>query len=193
MIDQKAYWDRAADGYDRDFTGTLTGRARRHSVWRDLERAFHPGQRILELNCGTGIDALHLAARGIRVLGCDISPRMIQIALQAAEAEGQRVRLDFRVLPTEDLAALETESPFDGAFFEHSAVARQLGGNHRRESMNWSELPFPVTRSAALDIPVPQFASRVRGNGNRDGPQIGKSHAVHGLYQCWRQSVGRLL
>jgi ubiquinone/menaquinone biosynthesis C-methylase UbiE len=130
-----AYWDEAADKYDRNFTGTLIGQTRRHSVWRDLERAFRPGQRVLELNCGTGIDAIHLAARGIRVLACDISPRMIQIARQDAVASGYAARLEFRVLPTEALHRLESESPFDGAFSNFSglncvedlpAVARNL-------------------------------------------------------------------
>lgn len=130
-----AYWDDAAARYDRNFTGTLIGQTRRHSVWRDLERAFHPGQRVLELNCGTGIDAIHLAARGIQVLACDISSRMIQIARQGAVESGYAARLDFRVLPTEALDRLELESPFDGAFSNFSglncvedlaAVARNL-------------------------------------------------------------------
>ena len=130
-----AYWDDAAAKYDRNFTGTLIGETRRHSVWRDLERAFRPGQRVLELNCGTGIDAIYLADRGIQVLACDISPRMIQIARQEAVVSGLADLLDFRVLPTEALDRLELESPFDGAFSNFSglncvedlsAVARNL-------------------------------------------------------------------
>jgi hypothetical protein len=43
VIDQlhtrAAYWDDAAAKYDHNFTGTLIGQTRRHSVWRDLERA----------------------------------------------------------------------------------------------------------------------------------------------------------
>ena len=139
VIDQlqsrAAYWDDAAAKYDRNFTGTLIGQTRRHSVWRDLEGAFRPGQRVLELNCGTGIDAIHLAARGIQVLACDISPRMIQIARQEAAVSGRAALLDFRVLPTEKLHTLQLESPFDGAFSNFSglncvedlsAVARNL-------------------------------------------------------------------
>jgi ubiquinone/menaquinone biosynthesis C-methylase UbiE len=129
------YWDDAAAKYDRNFTGTLVGQTRRHSVWRDLERAFRPGQRVLELNCGTGIDAIHLAALGIQVLACDISPGMIEIARRDAVASGRAERLEFRVLPTEALHTLELESPFDGAFSNFSglncvedlsAVARNL-------------------------------------------------------------------
>ena len=38
------------------------------------------GERVLELNCGTGEDAVHLARRGVRVLATDNSPRMLAAA-----------------------------------------------------------------------------------------------------------------
>jgi hypothetical protein len=51
VIDQlqtrAAYWDDAAAKYDHNFAGTLMGQTRRHSVWRDLERAFRPIASIL--------------------------------------------------------------------------------------------------------------------------------------------------
>ena len=46
--------------------------------------SFTPGQSILEINCGTGIDALHLASRGVRVDAFDAAPGMI------ARANGER-------------------------------------------------------------------------------------------------------
>jgi flavin reductase (DIM6/NTAB) family NADH-FMN oxidoreductase RutF len=46
--------------------------------------------------------------------------------------------------------------------FEHAGLVRQLGKNHRLESVNWNELPFNTTRSAALGLPIPEFALRVR-------------------------------
>jgi SAM-dependent methyltransferase len=109
------YWDSVAGSYDENFTRTLIGLTRRLAVWRELDRVFQPGQRVLELNCGTGVDAVHLANRGIEVLACDISPRMVEIARDfaaTAKAEGT----DFRVLPTENIDALSNEGPFDGAF-----------------------------------------------------------------------------
>src|SRR5258708_974495 len=96
----QAYWDTAANAYEDDFSGTLIGQTLRQAVWRDLDQLFGPGQRVLELNCGTGIDAVHLAGRGIRVLSCDIAPRMIELARQQA---GATDLIDWRVLPTEDI------------------------------------------------------------------------------------------
>jgi SAM-dependent methyltransferase len=129
------YWDKAAETYDQVFTHTLIGQAERNAVWRELGRVFHSGQRILELNCGTGVDAAHLAETGVRVLACDIAPRMIEMARQRVGSTGLGQLIDFRVLATEDIAALGDEGPFDGAFsnfagMNHvedlSAVARNL-------------------------------------------------------------------
>ncbi len=110
------YWDCAAGSYDENFTRTLIGKTRRLAVWRELDRVFRPGQRILELNCGTGVDAVHLANRGIEVLACDISPRMVEIARSFASKASAAAHTDFRVLPTEHIDALSNEAPFDGAF-----------------------------------------------------------------------------
>ncbi len=48
------------------------------------------GGELLDLGCGSGDLARHLAAAGYRVTGCDISPRMLEQA--AAADRGQTVR-----------------------------------------------------------------------------------------------------
>lgn len=108
-------FDHVAESYDAVFTNSLIGRAQRDSVWKELDRCFHPGQRILELNCGTGVDALHLSERGIEVLACDVAPRMIQVARQRLSAQRDGAQVDFRVLATEQIAGLADQGPFDGA------------------------------------------------------------------------------
>ncbi len=111
-----APFDAVAATYDETFTHSLIGGAQRRATWRELDRAFRPGQRVLELNCGTGFDAVHLADRGIEVVACDVSPRMIEVARQRQRRTAPRARIDFRVLATEEIAELQDEGPFDGAF-----------------------------------------------------------------------------
>lgn len=118
----QAYWDLAANTYEQDFSGTLIGQTRRAAVRRDLTRIFLPGQRVLEINCGTGSDAVFLAQRGIRVLACDIAPRMIQLARERVAAASLDDSVSLRVLPTEELAALRNEPLFDGAFSNFSGL-----------------------------------------------------------------------
>ena len=118
----RAYWDRAAETYAQDFSATFIGKKLRGQVWDKLDRTFLPGDRLLELNCGTGIDALHLAAKGIRVMACDISEKMIEMAHRHAEALHFSAKVDFRVLATERLATLDSDAPFDGAFSNFSGL-----------------------------------------------------------------------
>jgi SAM-dependent methyltransferase len=126
----QAYWNQAADAYDQEFTRTVIGRAERAAVWLEFERVFHFGQRILELNCGTGIDAVHLARSGVKVLACDIAPRMIEIARARARASGLEDWVDFRVLATEQISALSNQAPFDGVFSNFAGLncIADLGG-----------------------------------------------------------------
>jgi ubiquinone/menaquinone biosynthesis C-methylase UbiE len=112
----QAYWDTAAETYVQDFSGTGIGETRRHAVWRRLDKIFSPGQTLLELNCGTGIDAVHLARRGIQLVACDISSRMIDLAQQLAASTDTSELIDFRVLPNEEIGSLKGENIFDGAF-----------------------------------------------------------------------------
>jgi len=76
---------------------------------------FAPGSRILELNCGTGNDAVFLAQRGMHVLATDISAGMIAEAEKKIRGLGGAVgSASARVLPFEKLAALRGET-FNGA------------------------------------------------------------------------------
>ncbi len=99
---RQAPFDALAGTYDEQFTNSLIGRAQREAVWRELEHVFRPGQRILEINCGTGVDALHLASLGVEVLACDSSSRMIEVA----RARLRRARLEASLEPARGVALL---------------------------------------------------------------------------------------
>ncbi len=118
----EAYWNLVADDYDRIFPDTIVGKVQRDAVWYELDRHFEHGMRILELNCGTGIDAVHLAKRGVRVLACDLSPRMIDHARERAHTAGLDALIDLRVLNTEKMDTLTADEPFDGALSNFSGL-----------------------------------------------------------------------
>jgi flavin reductase (DIM6/NTAB) family NADH-FMN oxidoreductase RutF len=46
--------------------------------------------------------------------------------------------------------------------FEQTAEATKLGANHRKASIDWSQLPFPTMRPDTIDALVPSFALRAR-------------------------------
>jgi ubiquinone/menaquinone biosynthesis C-methylase UbiE len=117
-----AAFDRMADTYDATFTESLIGRAQRNVVWSALQRTFGPGDHVLELNCGTGEDALFLAKRGVSVLGCDASPRMIEIAERRRCQEAPNSSLEFCVLRNENADSLMPATPFDGVLSNFSGL-----------------------------------------------------------------------
>ncbi|HEY0553054.1 MAG TPA: class I SAM-dependent methyltransferase [Thermoanaerobaculia bacterium] len=105
-------FDAQAAGYDRGFTHTPLGTLLRETVHRRLDARFAPGDRVLELACGTGEDAVHLGQRGVRVLATDASAAMVEKARAKAAGLGETVEV--HQLAIEDLATLD--GPFDGAF-----------------------------------------------------------------------------
>jgi ubiquinone/menaquinone biosynthesis C-methylase UbiE len=121
-ISGSAPFDVVAGTYDDKFSSSAIGRAQRRSIWREMDRTFKEGQRILEINCGTGIDALHLAGRGVAVMACDSAPGMIAVARQRLDATSNRSPVDFRCLPTEQIALLQREGPYDGILSNFSGL-----------------------------------------------------------------------
>lgn len=126
---QAAPFNLLADTYDEIFTRSLIGQAQRAQVWRVLEQVFSSGRRVLEINCGTGEDALFLSRQGISVLACDSSPKMISVAKSRKAAEAPNASLEFHLLPTEQLGQLWSEQ-FDGAFSNFGGLncVEDLGG-----------------------------------------------------------------
>jgi SAM-dependent methyltransferase len=109
-------FDVAADDYDASFTDHPPGRWFRDAVWHHAREAFHPGEHLLDLGCGTGEDAVWLARQGYRVTAVDVSAKMLERSRMKAEAAGMADRITFL---RSDLSTWDGESTgpletFDG-------------------------------------------------------------------------------
>jgi ubiquinone/menaquinone biosynthesis C-methylase UbiE len=111
-----APFDVIADRYDETFTSSLIGQAQRTAVWRELEKAFRKGTRVLEIGCGTGVDACFLAEHGVRVVACDSSPQMIGVTARRIQANSLQKLVQPLLLRAEDIATLAGSELFDGVF-----------------------------------------------------------------------------
>lgn len=115
-------FDDVAPRYDHEFTDQLLGEWLRSVVWREMATLFHPGDSVLDLGCGTGEDACHLALRGINVTAFDASAGMLAMAKSKADQRGvaDRLRLtrfDLRdVDSATDLTELTAGRSVDGAY-----------------------------------------------------------------------------
>jgi len=115
-------FDRVAGSYDELFTYSAIGQAQRTQVWERLLEAFAPGERVLELNCGTGEDARFLAERGRRIVACDASSAMIEMAKARRKRKEGAGEIIFLRLASEELASLPQEESFDGAYSNFSGL-----------------------------------------------------------------------
>jgi SAM-dependent methyltransferase len=113
-------FDKLAAEYDDGFTRTVLGERLRHAVWRRLDALFAPGDRVLELACGTGEDAVYLGGRGVRVVATDASPEMVRVAREKVERAGL-TGVEVRQLAVEELDRLDAP-PFDGALSDFGGL-----------------------------------------------------------------------
>ena len=118
---EAAPFDAMAADYDRTFTDSHLGRLVRDAVWRRLDARFGAGDRVLEVNCGTGVDACHLAGRGVLVTATDVAPAMVAATAKRAAAAGVADLVSVHTLdldrfgPAHRLDAGTTDGPrYDG-------------------------------------------------------------------------------
>jgi ubiquinone/menaquinone biosynthesis C-methylase UbiE len=114
-------FDAIAGTYDQTFTSFSIASHMRRAVWRRADSAFPSGSVVLEMNCGTGEDAVHLAARGVRVRATDISPEMVRVAAEKVTAGGVSDLVDISQLAWEELDSLG-EACFDGALSDFGGL-----------------------------------------------------------------------
>ena len=111
-----------AASYDETFTSSRIGTRMRRAVWRRLDAAFVPPSRVLELGCGTGEDAVHLAGIGVFVLATDSAEGMVAEARAKVERAGVADRVTTRTLDAGRLDEIDLDGPFDGAFSNFGAL-----------------------------------------------------------------------
>lgn len=87
----------------------------REQVYDHVALFMNPGSRILELNAGTGIDALYFAKQGHTVLATDLSDGMIAQIKKKVSGHDHQGRLSCHQLSYDDLRLLEGEK-FDYVF-----------------------------------------------------------------------------
>ena len=115
-----AVFDILAQNYDADFTTSPIGRLQRERVWFYLTPLLNEAGRslrILEINCGTGEDALRLASLGHSVMATDASAVMIEKAKTKLNnlANGSS-DIEFKISSFDELPDLVADDKFDLVF-----------------------------------------------------------------------------
>jgi 2-polyprenyl-3-methyl-5-hydroxy-6-metoxy-1,4-benzoquinol methylase len=108
-------FDRVAGDYDGPAGNNALIQRMRAQMWQALTTTFAPGARLLDLGCGTGIDAAYLAANGYSVLATDWSPAMVERTQDRIAENGLGQQASARHLGIQDLQQLAGEE-FDGIY-----------------------------------------------------------------------------
>jgi ubiquinone/menaquinone biosynthesis C-methylase UbiE len=93
---------------------------------------LRPGERLLDLACGSGVHALRFAQRGLEVVGLDIAPSLVRYCIERATAEA----LDNVTFVEGDMRTLTYQEEFDAlvvlstsfGFFDDETNQRVLEG-----------------------------------------------------------------
>ncbi|HWE63114.1 MAG TPA: methyltransferase domain-containing protein, partial [Chloroflexota bacterium] len=74
--------------YDQETEANPLVRYVRAFTQRRLQRIFAPGDLVLEVGCGTGVEAVVLARAGVRVVATDVAAGMLEVTAARARAAG---------------------------------------------------------------------------------------------------------
>lgn len=143
-------FDAIAADYDHAFTETTTGRLQRRVVHQSLLSSLPPNSKVLEINCGTGEDALWLARLGCQVIATDVSRAMVQVAGQKVANAGLLNRIQMQVADASNLKNSGISGKFDLIFSNFGGLNCLSPTQIRSFSANAKELLTPNGRLALV-------------------------------------------
>lgn len=114
LLDTQRAFDSVAADYDGPRGNNELIQRMRLALWDTVQSEFPAASRLLDLGCGTGIDALEFARCGHQVVASDWSPRMVARTWARAVAEDLQSRVTTIHLGIQQLDQLD--GAFDGIY-----------------------------------------------------------------------------
>lgn len=118
-------FDLLAPQYDEEIGSNAIGMKMRRALREMLIETFREGDQVFEVGCGTGLDTIFLANRGIHVVATDISREMLAQLHAKVAAQGLSGKITLRRLPAHQIGKLAEEwgsDSFDGGFCHAGAL-----------------------------------------------------------------------
>jgi 2-polyprenyl-3-methyl-5-hydroxy-6-metoxy-1,4-benzoquinol methylase len=107
-------FDSVAATYDGPRGNNALIQRMRELSWKLTAQSVAAGSRLIDIGCGTGIDAEHFARAGFEVLAIDWSPQMVARTQGRAVQSGLQDRLQARCIGAQELQRIDGR--FDGAY-----------------------------------------------------------------------------
>jgi len=102
--------------FDQLYAANNIVQYKRQRVQNHLQQYISPGNFILELNSGTGQDAIWLAQQGCKIHATDISTGMQEVLHQKIRAEGLGDFITYELCSFTQLQNLAEKGPYDMIF-----------------------------------------------------------------------------
>jgi len=104
--------------FDSVFTRSAIGQLQRKQVWSYLEKIMPSlkGLEILELNSGTGDDALLFSEKGFNIVATDISEEMLKVTVQKANQFSMQNKISSHYLDLDSFDETLFDKRFDLVF-----------------------------------------------------------------------------
>lgn len=111
-------FDNIAGKYDKIFTHSLIGQKQRGQVWSYIDQIISERDplHILELNCGTGEDAVYFARKGHTVLATDASEKMLEACKKKMVTANPIGMVQVACCDLKSLEKLKPQNKFDLVF-----------------------------------------------------------------------------
>jgi ubiquinone/menaquinone biosynthesis C-methylase UbiE len=124
--------------FDQWYSGNLIIQYKRKRVREHLAKYLSAGQFILELNSGTGEDALWIAQQNCKVHATDISVGMQRVLTQKIKAYQFEKSISNELCSFTELEKLQQKGPFDMIFSNFAGL--NCTGNLKKVLASFSEL-----------------------------------------------------
>jgi ubiquinone/menaquinone biosynthesis C-methylase UbiE len=116
LRDTREAFDSVAADYDGPRGNNEAIQDMRAEMWRWLDATFAPGSHLVDLGCGTGLDAVRMAGLGHHVTATDWSGGMIERTRDRAARAGLSDRVAAVAVGAHELQWLEGDGLYDGAY-----------------------------------------------------------------------------
>lgn len=114
LLDTQRAFDSVAADYDGPRGNNALIQRMRTTLWDTVAAELPVGSHLIDLGCGTGLDAHEFARRGYHVLATDWSPSMVERTRQRAQAAALESRLTAAHVGIQQLDKIE--GAFDGMY-----------------------------------------------------------------------------
>jgi SAM-dependent methyltransferase len=116
LRDTQEAFDSVAAEYDGPRGNNDLIQDMRSEMWRWLDATFPSCSRLIDLGCGTGLDAIRMGRRGHHITATDWSTKRVERTRARAVQERITERVRAIAIGAHELQALDGRSSYDGAY-----------------------------------------------------------------------------